>query len=225
MYTLSERLRVIADNITGGRVADIGTDHAYLPIYLIKTGKASRVLACDIKEKPLQNAAKNIQKTNTDNIELRLSDGLEGICADEVDTVVIAGMGGEVISHILGSCSWVKNERYTLILQPMTSADFLRQFLCDNGFAIKSETAVLDTGKLYTVMVCSFCDEKQTFSDAFIFTGKLDPKEHIARKYIEKQLTRLQKCQNDLKNIETETEKYFYYKNIANEITKLLGGK
>ncbi len=225
MYTLSERLKVIADNITGGRVADIGTDHAYLPIYLIKTNKASKVIACDIKEKPLQNAAKNIQKTNTDNIELRLSNGLQGVGADEVDTIVIAGMGGEVISSILERCNWIKNERYLLLLQPMTSADFLRKFLCDNGFCIKGETAVLDAGKLYTVMVCGFCGEKQMVNDAFVFTGKLDPEEPVARRYIEKQLTRLQKCQHDLKNIEIENQKYFYYKNIADEITKLLGGE
>ena len=117
MYTLSERLKVIADKITGGRVADIGTDHAYLPIYLIKTGKASRVLACDIKEKPLQNAAKNIQKTNTENIELRLSDGLAGVGADEADTIVIAGMGGEVIAGILNRCEWIKSPGYKLLLQ------------------------------------------------------------------------------------------------------------
>ncbi|MEE1198779.1 MAG: class I SAM-dependent methyltransferase [Acutalibacteraceae bacterium] len=224
MYTLSERLKVIADKITGGRVADIGTDHAYLPIYLIKTGKASRVLACDIKEKPLQNAAKNIQKTNTKNIELRLSDGLAGVGADEADTIVIAGMGGEVIAGILNRCNWIKNAGYKLLLQPMTSADFLRQFLLDNGFFIESETAVLDAGKLYTVISCAFSGEKQTVSDAFIFTGRLDPKEPTARLYIEKQLKRLRKCQNNLENIETEKDKYFYYKNIADDITKLLGG-
>ena len=225
MYTLSERLKVIADKITGGRVADIGTDHAYLPIYLIKTGKASRVLACDIKEKPLQNAAKNIQKTNTENIELRLSDGLAGVGADEADTIVIAGMGGEVIAGILNRCEWIKNAHYKLLLQPMTSADFLRQFLLDNGFFIESETAVLDAEKLYTVISCSFSGEEQAVSDAFVFTGRLDPKEPTARMYIEKQLKRLIKCQNDLENIETEKDKYFYYKNIADDITKLLGGK
>ena len=225
MYTLSERLKVIADKITGGRVADIGTDHAYLPIYLIKTGKANRVLACDIKEKPLQNAAKNIQKTNTENIELRLSDGLVGVGADEADTIVIAGMGGEVIAGILNRCEWIKSPGYKLLLQPMTSADFLRQFLLDNGFFIESETAVLDAGKLYTVISCTFSGEKQAVSDAFIFTGRLDPKEPTARLYMEKQLKRLRKCQNDLENIETEKDKYFYYKNIADDITKLLGGK
>lgn len=224
MYTLSERLKVIADKITGGRVADIGTDHAYLPIYLIKTGKANRVLACDIKEKPLQNAAKNIQKTNTENIELRLSDGLAGVGADEADTIVIAGMGGEVIAGILNRCEWVKSAGYKLLLQPMTSADFLRRFLLDNGFCIESETAVLDAGKLYTVISCAFSGEEQTVSDAFIFTGRLDPKEPTARLYIEKQLKRLRKCQNDLENIENEKDKYFYYKNIADDITKLLGG-
>lgn len=224
MYTLSERLKVIADKITGGRVADIGTDHAYLPIYLIKTGKASRVLACDIKEKPLQNAAKNIQKTNTENIELRLSDGLAGVGADEADTIVIAGMGGEVIAGILNRCEWIKSPSYKLLLQPMTSADFLRRFLLDNGFFIESETAVLDAEKLYTVISCSFSGEKQAVSDAFIFTGRLDPKEPTARMYIEKQLKRLIKCQNDLENIETEKDKYFYYKKIADDITKLLGG-
>lgn len=225
MYTLAPRLQVIADYITGGRVADIGTDHAYLPIYLIKTNKASHVLACDVRQKPLDNAANNVRKSKTPNIELRLCDGLSGVNPNEVDTVVIAGMGGEVISGILERCPWIKNDRYQLLLQPMTSADALRRFLCENGFEIADETATEDNGKLYTIISCRYLGTTVKYSDSFIFTGKLNKNRELDRRYIEKQLTRLNKCCFDLKNIEGQNTRYLYYKNVTEEIKTMLGGK
>ena len=226
LFTLNNRLALCAEMVRkNSRIADIGTDHAYLPIYLIKTNKASHVLACDIRQKPLDNAAANVKKTNTENVELRLCDGLSGVEPHEVDTIVIAGMGGEVISGILNSCPWIKDNRYHLLLQPMTSADALRQFLCENGFEIADETAVEDNGKIYTIISCRYTNAAISVSDAFIFTGKLNKEREFDRKYIEKQLARLTKCRDDLKDIEGQKTRYLYYKNITDEIEKMLGGE
>ena len=120
MYTISQRLKEIAGLVTvGSRVADIGADHGYLSIYLVKEGIASFVYTCDIGEGPLNNARRNIEKSGVKNIELRLCDGLDGIDPESVDTVIIAGMGGDVISGIIERVPWIKAKNYTLILQPM----------------------------------------------------------------------------------------------------------
>ena len=148
MRQLKNRLYTVATLVPkGSRVADIGTDHGHLPIYLIREGICPFCLACDIKEKPLENARENIAKTGTSNIETRLGAGLVPVSPDEVDCITIAGMGGEVISAILEESPWVRNEKYTLILQPMTSADALRRYLCEKGFNIESETAVEENRK------------------------------------------------------------------------------
>ena len=199
MRPLGERLSAIMTLIPKGvRVADIGTDHGYLPISLIKSGRCERVIACDIREKPLSNARENIKKTATEGIELRLGDGLSPILPDEVDYIVIAGMGGEVISGILAAAEWVKNEKYTLVFNPTTGADTLRRYLSSNLFEIKSETAVLNADKLYTVIKAVYSGKPQPESEAFYRIGRLDKTEPVAALYIEKQIKIIKKCITDL---------------------------
>lgn len=200
MRTLGPRLYTIETLIPRGvRVADIGTDHGHLPISLIRSGITDRVIACDIREKPLQNARTNIEKTGTVGIELRLGDGLSPICPDEVDYIVIAGMGGEVIASIIEAAEWVKDQKYTLLLQPMTSADALRRFLCENGFKIESETALSDAGKLYTVIKSTYCGKPQPMSEAYYRIGELKASDSEAKKYIDKQINIVKNCIKDLK--------------------------
>ena len=136
---LSVRLSAIADYVKKGAfVCDVGTDHGYLAVHLMKSGVAKRVIATDINAKPLANAQKNIEKSEVFGIELRLCDGLGGVNRGEADTVIIAGMGGEVISGILErGASIVREKNITLFLQPTTSPVFLRRYLCENGFSIK----------------------------------------------------------------------------------------
>lgn len=203
MRSLSKRLYTAQTLIPKGvRVADIGTDHGHLPISLIKSGICERVIACDIREKPLENARQNIEKTKTEGIELRLGDGLAPVSPDEVDCIVIAGMGGEVIAGILGAAEWTKNENITLILQPMTSADALRKYLSENLFEIESETAVFDAGKLYTVIKTAYSGKAQPTDEAFYRIGKLDPADPTAEQYIKKQLGIVKKCVADLRAAE-----------------------
>ena len=137
----------------GSRVADIGTDHGYLGIYLLQSGAARHVIACDLRKDPLENARRNAKLFGVDGeMELRLSDGLEIILPDEVDTVVMAGMGGDLIQKILSQCPWRKREGLQFILQPQSAGNVLRRWLCEDGFEIQREEPVQDGHFLYTVM-------------------------------------------------------------------------
>ena len=151
---ISKRLLCCASMVQpGARVADIGTDHGYLGIYLLQTGAARHLIACDLRKDPLENARRNAKLFGVDGeMELRLSDGLEKILPDEVDTVVMAGMGGDLIQKILSQCPWRKREGLQFILQPQSAGNVLRRWLCEDGFEIQREEPVQDGHFLYTVM-------------------------------------------------------------------------
>ncbi len=161
MPELGPRLLTAASLVRhGSKVADLGTDHAYLPIYLIRNNISSKVLACDLRKGPLDNAKDNVIRAGCENqIELRLSDGLDYISPDEVDDIIICGMGGTLISDILSRTDWLKNPHYRLIMQPQSHSDDLRRFLFNNGFVIDDEIPVCDEGRDYTVMNCRFADD------------------------------------------------------------------
>lgn len=151
---ISKRLLCCASMVqSGSRVADIGTDHGYLGIYLLQSGAARHVIACDLRKDPLENARRNAKLFGVDGeMELRLSDGLEKILPDEVDTVVMAGMGGDLIQRILSQCPWRKREGLQFILQPQSAGNVLRRWMCEDGFEIQREEPVQDGHFLYTVM-------------------------------------------------------------------------
>lgn len=151
---ISKRLLCCASMVqSGSRVADIGTDHGYLGIYLLQSGAARHVVACDLRKDPLENARRNAKLFGVDGeMEFRLSDGLEKILPDEVDTVVMAGMGGDLIQKILSQCPWRKREGLQFILQPQSAGNVLRRWLCEDGFEIQREEPVQDGHFLYTVM-------------------------------------------------------------------------
>ena len=151
---ISKRLLCCASMVQpGSRVADIGTDHGYLGIYLLQSGAARHVIACDLRKDPLENARRNAKLFGVDGeMKLRLSDGLEKILPDEVDTVVMAGMGGDLIQKILSQCPWRKREGLQFILQPQSAGNVLRRWLCEDGFEIRREEPVQDGHFLYTVM-------------------------------------------------------------------------
>ncbi len=221
MRTLKDRLYTVQTLVPKGlRVADIGTDHGHLPISLVKAEISPFVIAADINEKPLSVAKQNIEKCGLKNIETRLSDGLSAIEPHEVDCVVIAGMGGEVIEGILSRCPWIKNNRYTLILQPMTGADYLRRYLSSVGFETIEEKAVLDAGKLYCVIKVKFSGKTAEKSEAFYRVGKLDPKNPTDKAYIEKQLKIALKCKLDL---EKSGRDFAYFENLCQQIKTILG--
>ncbi len=136
----------------GSRVADIGTDHAYLPVYLILNGISLCCFASDINPGPLENAKKTAEKYGCDNISLFLSDGLENVPLKSVDTLIFAGMGGDLIVDILHKADYCSVRYKTIITQVQSHAEKVRLFLLQNGFTIAEETACRDTGKLYSAI-------------------------------------------------------------------------
>lgn len=223
MQNLSVRLSAIASLIPeGAKVCDVGTDHAFLPIALKKSGRAVNVIATDINEKPLKKARENIEKANVSDISLRLCDGIEGVGQDEADCFIVAGIGGEVISGILSrGIDNLSSKDITLILQPTTSPEFLRKFLYDNGFVITEEIPIEENSKLYSVMKCCYSGEKQIKEKFFYFSGLVNPLDPSGKKYIEKQTRRAFKCVKALENIPEKSAEYKYYKEIYDSLWHL----
>ena len=192
---ISKRLLLCTELITScDTVADVGTDHGYLPVFLCRSGRIPSALACDINPLPLQSARENIARYGlSDRIEPRLSDGLREVRQTEVDDIVIAGMGGELIRDILSAAPWVKSPDKRLILQPMTHHEDLLKWLFENGFAILRQEAVLDEGKYYTVL-SAVCDGKVRDCGLFdCIVGRLEPADPLCRGF-------LSRCLNNLRN-------------------------
>lgn len=151
---ISKRLKTVASLVTEGyRVADIGTDHAYVPIFLVTEGLTDRALAMDIGRGPLERAAEHIKERGLqDKIETRLSDGLSAYRQGEADSIVIAGMGGALMVRILtdgaDKCTGLKE----MILSPQSEIFLVRRFLVQHGWSIEREIMLEEDGKYYTVM-------------------------------------------------------------------------
>lgn len=150
---ISDRLLACANFVgRGNRVADIGCDHGYLSIYLLTQGIASSCIASDVNEGPLQSAMRNARKFGVANkIEFYLSDGVQDIPRD-FDCMVCAGMGADTMIHILESAPWLKDDKYTLILQCQSKTPMLRRYLSENGWRIYDEAVLRDGRFLYTIM-------------------------------------------------------------------------
>ena len=210
----------------GARACDIGTDHGYLPVFLRKSGKAERVIAADIKEKPLQNARDNIRLSGVSGVETRLCDGLSGIRKDEADTVIIAGIGGEVITGILAGCDWLTLPPCPLlILQPTTSPEMLRRFLHEHGFAFLEEIPIEENDKVYSVFTCRFTGEASERDDDFFYTGLLTAKTKAGRRYIQKQYDRLHTCAQALESIPEKQDECTFYNRICEHLQEKLTEK
>lgn len=154
---LSQRLETVAACVPrGSRVADIGTDHGYVPIWLIEQGIAKYAIAMDVRKGPLMRAQEHIvQHKLEDRIETRLSDGLLKLRPGEADTVVIAGMGGELMLRILREGSHVWDSVARFVLSPQSELEIFRRGLESMGFSIEKEIMLREDGKYYTVLVAA----------------------------------------------------------------------
>ena len=191
---LSPRLLAAASLIRGGGiVADIGTDHGYLPIYLIQQGKIPGAIAADIGKQPLENAAKSVYQYGlTDKIELRLSDGLVAFSPDDASEFVIAGMGGTLIAQILGNSQWIKDSRYHFVFQPQSRAEELREYLYNNGFEIGREIVCCEGRRYYLALDAVYTGVNTPYTQAECFLGKMEPSQESVE-YIRRQISRLTK--------------------------------
>lgn len=187
---LSKRLQTIADFVKKGAVvADIGTDHAHIPIYLIKNNIISKAYACDINAGPLEKAKENINYYGVKNIELRLSNGLEKLKTDEADTVIIAGMGGELIIDILDRGQGFFDKKNTFILSPHTKIEEVRNYLLRKGLKIMKEDMCIDEGKFYTVMEAVYMGKTFSYTKGELLFGKylIDNKNPVLFEYLKKE--------------------------------------
>lgn len=151
---LSKRLLAVANLAAAGHcLADVGTDHGYIPIYLIEQGKFDRAIAMDVKQGPLLRAKENRDLHDLEEkMELRLSDGVTALRAGEADTVVIAGMGGALVIKILTEGAKVLRQVDTLILQPQSELYKVREFLQETSYRIEEEHMLVEDGKYYFMM-------------------------------------------------------------------------
>ena len=155
-FKLPPRLAAIAALVPdGAHLADVGTDHALLPIRLLLDGRIQSAVATDIRPGPFSRAKENAYSAGVQNLSCILCDGLTGVSPGSADTVVIAGMGGEIITGILRAAPWACQGAF-LILQPMSRPEELRAALPSLGLAICAERLVRDTGRLYSILaVCA----------------------------------------------------------------------
>ncbi|MBQ3089910.1 MAG: SAM-dependent methyltransferase [Oscillospiraceae bacterium] len=156
MLTLTKRLQTVADLVPKGcSFADIGTDHAYLPVWLLQNGVISSAIAGDIRQGPLERARATARRYGcTDQMDFRLSDGLKALSPHEADCIAIAGMGGEAICAILSAAPWTKRG-VRLILQPQTNLPQLRRWLTAEGYRICQERCLFEEGHWYSVFLVS----------------------------------------------------------------------
>ena len=173
MIKLSKRLMAVAALVQpGAAVADIGTDHGFIPVFLAESGIIKSAVASDIHKAPLDSCKRLVEERGLGNIiKTRISDGLDKIDDNECDTIIIAGMGGELIAQILSKCSWA--EKKHIILQPMTHPETARKFLYDNGFEIDSDLIVKDGRHYYSVFDAHYTGEIQEKKRADYFLGNI----------------------------------------------------
>jgi tRNA (adenine22-N1)-methyltransferase len=188
---LTPRLRLLADWVpSGARLADVGTDHAYLPVWLRLHGRVASAIACDLREGPLARARETGRIWGADGVDYRLGNGLTVVSPEEADTVVIAGMGGENIAAILARAPWTAGGDHTLLLQPQTRAEVLRAFLAENGYAIRREALVEDRGVLYPVMEAGAGEMSLTLGQ--LHGGAALLRDPLGDRYIIEKIIRLQ---------------------------------
>ncbi len=194
---LTPRLSAAASLVRGGGIiADIGTDHGYLPVFLVQSGRVRGAVAADIGKMPLQNAAKTVENYGlNDVITLRLSDGLREFTETDADEFIFAGMGGTLIAEKLAETPWIKNSDLHFVFQPQSRAEDLRNFLFENGFSINNELAVHEGRRVYITFDATYTGEINSFTEADCFIGKL-PHTEDAHKHLSLQLTRLKEKYN-----------------------------
>ena len=217
--SLTPRLRMIASLVPEcASVCDIGTDHAYVAIYLAKKGIAQKVIAADIKKGPLMQAEKNITLFEVEGkVETRLSNGFEKISEGETECAIIAGMGGETIAEILAS---EKGCKY-FVLQMQTGHSFLREYLIKNGYVICDEAVCREDRKMYTAIFAMRGEGKKlTDAEKEIGPVLIAKKPPLFYDYVRYRLYEIDTILKNMKDSVSEKKAHFLY--LKDEYEKLL---
>lgn len=172
---MSKRLELIASFVKNGiGVADVGTDHGYIPVMLVKRGYKGNIIATDINEGPLNKAKQSLIEADCEEaVELILCNGLDGCESEKIDTIIVAGMGGDTITGILDRAEWCAREDIKLILQPVTKPEILRYWLVNNDFRITNEAQVEENGTVYQI-ICAVPGRDCRYKDSELFIGRYD---------------------------------------------------
>ena len=187
---LSGRLGMIAGFISeGAGVVDVGTDHGYIPAFLAQRGGYGRIVAADLRQGPLSRARATAEKAGVaERIEFVCTDGLQGIDPRGLDTVSIAGMGGETIRAILAAAPWTRQNGIKMVLQPQSKQDELLPWLMDAGCAVMNARLVRDAGRLYSVLlVAGGQGHHRTLSPAEIYADRhlLENRDPLLAEYLD----------------------------------------
>lgn len=210
---LSGRLRQVADMITPCNVvADVGTDHGYVPIFLVKHKICKQAIAMDINVGPLERAKNNICREHlADFIETRRSDGLQELRMGEADTVVMAGMGGELMIRILENGKQVLRTVSEMILSPHSELDLVRKYLTDNDFCITDEVMLVDEGKYYTILKVSHSQGKEeSYTPMELKYGRvlIHKKDKVLFEYLKREKNKYNQIAQKLQKNATENGKF-----------------
>lgn len=236
MVQLSKRLSAVAQLVTiTGILADVGTDHGYIPVYLTGKEQIKKAIAMDVNQGPLERAQEHIRQYGLENrIETRLSDGLQALKTKEVEGIVIAGMGGNLMKRILMQGEQVAHTAKELILQPQSEVMEFRKFLWESGYTIVAEDMVLEDGKYYPMMRVVYENAQKEIPDvlALKYGEKLLEQKHpVLKQYLlwqkmqkEKILGNLQKnAKKDVSSRKEDIEEELSY--IAHALEKIDGAK
>ena len=191
MVKISNRLTTAAALVTQGyTLADVGTDHGYIPIYLLQQEKIPSAIAMDINEGPLERAKEHIALYGLQAyIQTRLSDGVAALKPGEVEAVLIAGMGGGLVMHILKDGEKVCQSAKELILQPQSEIEHVREFLREEGYTILAEDMVYEDGKFYPMMKVQYQGENvEELKLSDLYGGLLLQNRHpVLKTFLEKE--------------------------------------
>ena len=205
---LSPRLKIIADSIQGYETAaDIGSDHAYIPIYLAKNNRVKSAIATDVNSGPVEISKKRIKSYGVEaKVSVRQGDGLQIIKPGEAEVIVVAGMGGILIRDILDRDAKVAKSAKLLILQPMRDSDIIRKWLFEHDFDIIDEELVKDQDKIYEVIWAIPVSKAREVKGIMLVGDKIIEKKHpLAAEYINKKTSELEKVITALECMDFES--------------------
>ena len=193
---LDARLAAVASLVKqGSTLIDVGTDHAYLPCFLVQTGVCPRAVAADLRTGPLENARATIAACGLESkIETRLSNGLDAFTPQKGCTVVLAGMGGLLIAELLARTPWVFDQSVQLVAQPMSHAEDVRAFFFENGFQIDREVCAEDGRHCYCALAAHYSGKNTPLTPALPYGGLLfQSDDEAAKRFLSAQRARLAK--------------------------------
>lgn len=207
---ISRRLQSVAAFVQEGkRLADVGCDHGYIPIYLLQKKKIEKAIAMDINQGPLMRAKEHIQEWGLENyIDTRLSDGVKALKPNEVQSIVIAGMGGPLMEKILTEGNEVLQTVTELVLQPQSEIGHFRRFLIENGYEITHEEMILEDGKYYPIMRTVHGKAKEQTEAEYLYGKKLlQNRNPVLKEFLDREQVKAEELLEKLKNSQTPSAK------------------